>query len=71
MIIANTIHKRKENIFYLLQSELGDIYKVTFNFTGEDVHGVQIQYFDTSAPCNSLCLLLSGYLFMASETSNQ
>ena len=71
MIIAFTVHKRKENVYYLLQTELGDVYKLTLHATGEDVHGVQLQYFDTSAPCNSICLLLSGYLFMASETSNQ
>jgi len=71
MIIAYTIHKRKENIFYLIQTEIGDIYKLTLHFTTDDVHGIQLQYFDTSAPCNSICLLLSGYVFLASETSNQ
>lgn len=71
MMISYTIHKRKENIFFLVQSEVGDIYKINLHFTGEDVHGVHIQYFDTSAPSISLCLLMTGYLFTASETSNQ
>lgn len=71
LMVAHTIHKRKDNLFFLIQSELGDIYKVTLHYTGEDVHGIQMEYFDTSAPCTSICLLMTGYLFAASETSNQ
>jgi len=71
MMISYTLHKRKDNIFYLIQSEIGDIYKVSLHFSGDDLHVVQIQYFDTSAPSTSICLLMTGYLFTASETSNQ
>ena len=39
-------------------------------FTGEDVHGIQIQYFDTIAVCSSICVLKTGDLFAAAEVGN-
>lgn len=31
---------------------------------------LEIKYFDTIAPCTSICVLRSGFLFAASEFSN-
>ena len=57
----------------LLQSEYGDIYKVTLSTSPgnkADVTDLEIKYFDTIAPCTSICVLRSGFLFAASEFSN-
>ncbi len=57
--------------FFLLQSEDGDLFKVTIEHEGEDVRTVKIKYFDTVPVATSLCVLKSGYLFVASEYSDQ
>lgn len=57
--------------FFLLQSEDGDLFKVTIDHEGEDVKALRIKYFDTVPVSISLCILKSGYLFAASEFSDQ
>ena len=57
--------------FFLLQSEDGDLFKVTIDHEGEDVKALKIKYFDTVPVAASLCVLKSGYLFVASEFGNQ
>jgi splicing factor 3B subunit 3 len=57
--------------FFLLQSEEGDLYKVTIDHVDEDVERVKIKYFDTVPVATSLCILKSGFLFVASEFGNQ
>lgn len=54
----------------LLQSEYGDIYKVTLDYEGETVTEVKVKYFDTIPPCASICVLKTGFLFAASEYGN-
>lgn len=71
MIIASSAYKRKDLFFVLVQTELGDIFKVTLEYSGETVHGLMMQYFETIPVSLSLCVLTNGYLFSASETSNQ
>jgi splicing factor 3B subunit 3 len=53
-----------------LQSEYGDIYKVTLVTDGETVTELKVKYFDTLPPCISLCVLKTGFLFAASEFGN-
>jgi splicing factor 3B subunit 3 len=57
--------------FFLLQSEDGDLYKVTIEHEEEEVKALKIKYFDTVPVALSLCILKSGYLFIASEFGNQ
>lgn len=71
MIVSYTIYKRKDIFFFLCQTEFGDIFKISLHYTGGDVHGLQVQYYDTIPISSSICFLLSGYLFSASETANQ
>lgn len=54
----------------MLQSEYGDIYRVTLKYDGETVSEVVVKYFDTLPPTSSLCVLKTGFLFAASEFSN-
>ena len=57
--------------FFLLQSEDGDLFKVTIEHEEEEVKAVKIKYFDTVPVAASLCILKSGFLFVASEFGNQ
>ncbi|KAK3816058.1 MAG: putative spliceosomal protein sap [Benniella sp.] len=52
------------------QSEEGDLYKVTIDYTGDTVNEIKIKYFDTVSVASSLCILKSGFLFVASEFGN-
>lgn len=79
-IVAGVMHKLKGSagaFFFLLQSEDGDLFKVTVDMaedekgdpTGE-VRRLKIKYFDTVPVASSLCILKSGFLFVASEFGN-
>lgn len=57
--------------FFLLQSEEGDLYKVTIEHEEEEVKALKIKYFDTVPAACSLCILKSGFLFVASEFGNK
>jgi splicing factor 3B subunit 3 len=70
MLINYSIYKKKDEFFFLAQSELGDVYKISLNYTGQDVHGLQVQYYDTIPVCISLGLV-PGFLYAASESGNQ
>ena len=59
-----------ETFFFMLQSEYGDLYKLTLDFTEQEVHSMQIQFFDTVAPGTNINILKSGFLFLAAESSN-
>ncbi|KAJ7736727.1 CPSF A subunit region-domain-containing protein [Mycena maculata] len=71
IIVAAVMHKMKGAFFFLLQSEVGDLYKVTLDYVDEKVQALKIKYFDTVPVSTSLCILKSGYLFVASEFGNQ
>lgn len=53
-----------------LQSEYGDLYKVTLEYSGDAVTELRVKYFDTIPPCTSVCVLKTGFLFAASEFGN-
>ncbi|KAF5707948.1 pre-mRNA-splicing factor rse-1 [Fusarium mundagurra] len=78
-IIGGVMHKLKNSLeafFFLLQTEDGDVFKLTFDLqenegslTGE-VRRIKIKYFDTVPVASSLCILKSGFLFVATESGN-
>ncbi|CEJ88710.1 Putative Pre-mrna-splicing factor rse1 [[Torrubiella] hemipterigena] len=79
-IVSGVMHKLKGSagaFFFLLQSDDGDLFKVTLdmlqdddgNLTGE-VARLKIKYFDTIPVSTSLCILKSGFLFAACEFGN-
>ncbi len=61
----------KGAFFFLLQSEEGDLYKVTIEHEEEEVKALKIKFFDTVPVASGLCILKSGFLFVASEFGNQ
>jgi splicing factor 3B subunit 3 len=71
MILAILTKSVQGAFFFLLQSEEGDLYKVTIDHEDEEVKSLKIKYFDTVPVAASLCILKSGFLFVASEFGNQ
>ncbi|KAF5839279.1 CPSF A subunit region-domain-containing protein [Dunaliella salina] len=70
LIVSYASHKKKAYSFFLVQSEYGDIYKVTLEAQQETVTAVKVKYFDTVPPCASIAVLKTGFLFAASEYGN-
>ncbi|KAF6749635.1 pre-mRNA-splicing factor RSE1 [Ephemerocybe angulata] len=70
IITTAVMHKMKGAFFFLLQSEDGDLFKVTIEHQEQDVTALKIKYFDTVPVASSLCILKSGFLFVASEFGN-
>jgi splicing factor 3B subunit 3 len=76
-IVAGIMHKMKGQFFLLLQSEDGDLFKVTIEMVEDDngqvtgeVKALKIKYFDTVPVANSLHILKSGFLFVTAESGN-
>jgi len=70
LVVAHATHKLKDFFFFLIQSEYGDLYKITLTHDADVVSEVQCKYFDTIPLCNSLCVLKTGFLFAAAEFGN-
>ena len=76
-IVSGVMHKMRGAFFFLLQSEDGDLFKLTIDMVEDDsgqvtaeVRRIKIKYFDTVPIATSLCILKSGFLFVACETGN-
>lgn len=79
-IVAGVMHKMRGAagaFFFLLQSDDGDLFKITIEMVEDDngqptgeVKRLKIKYFDTVPLATSLCILKSGFLFVASEFGN-
>uniref|UniRef100_A0A7S0MU40 DNA damage-binding protein 1 n=1 Tax=Pyramimonas obovata TaxID=1411642 RepID=A0A7S0MU40_9CHLO len=74
LIVSYATHKLKNTFFFLLQSEYGDIYKVTLEYKtqgdAEVVTELKMKYFDTIPTCAAICVLKTGFLFAGSEFGN-
>lgn len=74
MIITYTLYRQKDYFFFLLQNELGDIFKVTFSLSEanrSELLNIQLEYFDSLAPCLSICVTKRGFVFCAAEKGPQ
>lgn len=76
-IVSGVMHKMRGAFFFLLQTEDGDLFKVTIDMVEDDngaptgeVKRLKIKYFDTVPVSSSLCILKSGFLFVAAENGN-
>ncbi|CAI4225266.1 unnamed protein product [Auanema sp. JU1783] len=70
MIIAAATHKTKSIFFFLVQTEQGDLFKVTLETDDDLVTEMKVKYFDTVPPASAMCILKTGFLFVASEYGN-
>ena len=73
LITTGTVHKQKGLFFFMIQSELGDIYKVTLDISPSEpkvVKNVIVTVFDSVQVATNLCITKTGLLFVASEFGN-
>ncbi|PKA61181.1 DNA damage-binding protein 1b [Apostasia shenzhenica] len=75
LIVSAATHRQKSMFFFLLQTEYGDIFKVTLEHKREEqdrvhVTELKIKYFDTIPVTSAMCVLKTGFLFAASELGN-
>jgi len=73
LIVSSATYRSKNFFFFMVQSEFGDLYKVTLDVKeGTDtVTNLHVKYFDTIPVTNALCISKRGFLFAGSEFSNQ
>uniref|UniRef100_A0A7S3JPX3 DNA damage-binding protein 1 n=1 Tax=Aureoumbra lagunensis TaxID=44058 RepID=A0A7S3JPX3_9STRA len=74
LIISTAALKQKDMFFFLVLSEIGDLYKVTLEYAKDKtetnvftVANVIVSVFDTIFPANALCITKTGLLFAAAE----
>lgn len=70
LIVSAATHKQKTMFFFLLQTEYGDIFKVTLEHDNDRVTELKIKYFDTIPVTAAMSVLKTGFLFAASEFGN-
>lgn len=72
IIVAGTLYSLKGgDFFYLLQTEDGDVFKVTFDAPGGVVQRIMIKYFDTIPVATSICILKAGFVYCACESGDR
>ncbi|KAL4867913.1 hypothetical protein BDV12DRAFT_170537 [Aspergillus spectabilis] len=76
-VTAGVMHKMRGAFFFLLQTEDGDLFKLTIDMVEDDngqltgeVRRLKIKYFDTVPLASSLLILKSGFLYVAAEGGN-
>ncbi|KYQ99772.1 CPSF domain-containing protein [Tieghemostelium lacteum] len=67
LIVSHALHKQKDMFFFLIQSEIGDLYKVTLDYQAENVENIRVCYFDTIPVSSCINILKTGFFFSASE----
>ncbi|XP_014289805.1 splicing factor 3B subunit 3 isoform X1 [Halyomorpha halys] len=70
IFVCSATHKTKSMFFFLVQTEQGDIFKVTLETDEEFVTEIKLKYFDTVPVAAAMCVLKTGFLFVASEFGN-
>ncbi|XP_049296833.1 splicing factor 3B subunit 3 isoform X4 [Anopheles funestus] len=70
IFICSATHRTKSMYFFLVQTEQGDIFKVTLETDDDVVSEIKLKYFDTVPPATAMCVLKTGFLFVACEFGN-
>jgi splicing factor 3B subunit 3 len=68
------MHRQKDMFFFLVQNELGDIFKIVFSLSEQnksELLNIELEYFDSCQPCMSLSISKVGHLFCAAEKGHQ
>ena len=72
IIVTGTLYALKGgDFFYLLQTDDGDVFKVTFDAPGGVVERIKIKYFDTIPVATSICILKAGFVYCACESGDR
>ncbi|KAJ5231858.1 Pre-mRNA-splicing factor rse1 [Penicillium citrinum] len=76
-IVSGVMHKMRGAFFFLLQTEDGDMFKLTLDMVEDDngqltgeVQRLKIKYFDTVPVASNLLILKSGFLYVAGEAGD-
>ncbi|VDP84976.1 unnamed protein product [Echinostoma caproni] len=71
LFVCSASHKTKNLFFFLAQTEQGDIFKINLEVDDDMVTEIKLKYFDTVPVASAMCVLKTGFLFVASEFGNQ
>lgn len=71
LFVCSATHRTKKVLFFLAQTEQGDIFKINLEKDKETVTEIRLKYFDTVPVASAMCVLKTGFLFVASEFGNQ
>jgi len=63
--------RQRDWFFFLVQSEYGDLYKISLEYDGDAVNEVKVKYFDTVQVSVCLAVLKTGFMFVGAESGNQ
>jgi splicing factor 3B subunit 3 len=71
-IVAGTLYSLKGgDFFYLLQTDDGDVFKLTVDAPNGTVEKIKIKYFDTIPVATSICILRAGFVYAACESGDR
>ena len=70
MITAAATLKQKSAFYTFIQTEYGDLFRVSLSYEGSTVNDLTIKYFDSIPAASSICIMRRGFLFAASEFGN-
>jgi splicing factor 3B subunit 3 len=70
IFVCSATHKTKSMFFFLVQTEQGDIFKITLETDEDMVTEIKLKYFDTVPVASGMNVLKTGFLFVASEFGN-
>lgn len=70
VIVSSVCHRLRGGFFLLVQTNDGDLFKVTIDHEDAEVLAIKIKYFDTVPVSAGLTILKSGYLFIPSDFGN-
>ncbi|KER19387.1 CPSF A subunit region [Opisthorchis viverrini] len=70
LFVCSASHKTKNLFFFLAQTEQGDIFKINLEVDDDMVTEIKLKYFDTLPVASAMCVLKTGFLFVASEFGN-
>lgn len=70
IIVSHAMHKHKHIMFFLVQTDFGDLFKLTLDVEDDEVTQLHLKYFDTIPVAVGLNLLKIGLLFAPSEFGN-
>nr|CAD7454647.1 unnamed protein product [Timema tahoe] len=67
IFVCSATHKTKSMFFFLAQTEQGDIFKITLETDEDMVTEIKLKYFDTVPVAAAMCVLKTGFLFVAAD----
>eukprot|EP01134_Creolimax_fragrantissima_P001492 CFRG1492T1 len=70
LVVAYAAHKTRAITFFLVQTDQGDLFKITLGVDDDIVISMQLRYFDTIPVATSLNILKAGFLMSSGEFGN-